>query len=162
MKEKNVKAVFFIDRGFVRYWPELVQRIIDEGHVLANHCTTHPELPKLSLDKIASQITEIHDLILENFDYKMHIFRPPSGYFSEQVLGVAQSLGYRTYNWSFTYRDWELENQPEYSVALQTMLDGLHTGAIYQLHAISPTNSAVLADFIDAARSAGYDFALLP
>ena len=90
------------------------------------------------------------------------LFQAPSGYYSEQVLAIAQSLGYRTFNWSFTYRDWELDNQPEHAVALQTMLDGLHSGAIYQLHAISPTNAAILDDFSDAARSIGYEFELLP
>ena len=107
LKKKDIQAVFFIDKAFARLYPELVWQIINDGHILANHCTTHPDLPTLSIDKIAYQITDVHEYIKETFGYEMWLFRPPSGYFSEQVWAIAQSLGYRSYNWSFTYADWE-------------------------------------------------------
>lgn len=92
----------------------------------------------------------------------MKFFRPPSGYFSEQVWAIAQSLGYRSYNWSFTYKDWDTNDQPDPVATLKKMTDALHSGAIYQLHAISSTNAAIVGDFIDATRNAGFEFALLP
>ena len=92
----------------------------------------------------------------------MKFFRPPSGYFSEQVWAIAQSLGYRSYNWSFTYKDWDTNDQPDHAATLKKMTDALHSGAIYQLHAISSTNAAIVGDFIDATRNAGFEFALLP
>ena len=162
LKANNVQAVFFVDKAFARLYPELMWQIINDGHILANHCTTHPDLPKLTIDKIVNQITGVHNYILENYGYEMRLFRPPSGYFSEQVWAIAQSLGYRSYNWSFTYRDWDRENQPDPATALDTMIDALHSGAIYQLHAISSTNVAILEDFIEYTRNAGYEFELLP
>ena len=162
LKAKNVKVVFFIDRGFARVYPDLVRQIINDGHILANHCNTHPDLPTLPIDKIVNQITNLHDYILENFGYEMRLFRPPSGYFSEQVWAIAQSLGYRSYNWSFTYLDWDTSKQPNPTSTLSKMVNALHSGAIYQLHAISSTNAAILEDFIDQARAAGYEFELLP
>lgn len=162
LKEKNVQCVIFIDKNFAKSYPKMVQQILDDGHILANHCTTHPDLPTLSIDKIVSQIMDIHNYVKATYNYEMKFFRPPSGYFSEQVWAIAQSLGYRSYNWSFTYLDWDTDNQPDPAATLKKMTDALHSGAIYQFHAISSTNAAVLEDFIDATRNAGFEFALLP
>ena len=162
LKAKNVQCVIFIDKSFAQNYPHMVRQILDDGHILANHCTTHPDLPTLSIDKIVDQIMDIHNYIKATYNYEMKFFRPPSGYFSEQVWAIAQSLGYRSYNWSFTYLDWDTDNQPDHAATLTKMTDALHSGAIYQLHAISSTNAAILEDFIDATRNAGFEFALLP
>lgn len=162
LKQKNVQCVIFIDKSFAQNYPHMVQQILNDGHILANHCTTHPDLPTLSIDKIVNQIMDIHNYVKATYNYEMKFFRPPSGYFSEQVWAIAQSLGYRSYNWSFTYLDWDTDNQPDPAATLKKMTDALHSGAIYQFHAISATNAAVLEDFIDATRNAGFEFALLP
>lgn len=162
LKEKNVQCVIFIDKAFAKNYPHMVRQIIDDGHILANHCTTHPDLPTLSIDEIVDQILDVHNYVKETFGYEMWLFRPPSGYFSEQVWAIAQSLGYRSYNWSFTYLDWDTGNQPDPAATLTKMTDALHSGAIYQLHAISSANAAVLEDFIDTVRAKGFEFALLP
>ena len=162
LKEKNVQCVIFIDKNFAKNYPNMVRQILNDGHILANHCTTHPDLPTLPIDKIVNQIMDIHEYVKETYNYEMKFFRPPSGYFSEQVWAIAHSLGYRSYNWSFTYLDWDTDNQPEHAATLKKMTDALHSGAIYQFHAISSTNAAVLEDFIDFTRNAGYEFALLP
>lgn len=162
LKEKNVQCVIFIDKAFVRDHPDMVRQIIADGHILANHCTTHPDLPTLSIDKIVSQIMDVHNYVKETYGYEMKLFRPPSGYFSEQVWAIAQSLGYRSYNFSFTHLDYDTDNQPDPAKTLEKMTNAIHSGAIYQLHAISSTNEAILADFIDAVRAKGLEFALLP
>lgn len=162
LKEKNVQCVIFIDKSFAKNYPQMVQQILDDGHILANHCTTHPDLPTLSIDQIVDQIMDIHNYVKATYNYEMKFFRPPSGYFSEQVWAIAQSLGYRSYNWSFTYKDWDTNDQPDPVATLKKMTDALHSGAIYQLHAISSTNAAIVGDFIDATRNAGFEFALLP
>ena len=162
LKEKNVQCVIFIDKSFAKNYPHMVQQILNDGHILANHCTTHPDLPTLSIDKIVDQIMDIHNYVKATYNYEMKYFRPPSGYFSEQVWAIAHSLGYRSYNWSFTYLDWDTDNQPDHAATLKKMTDALHSGAIYQLHAISSTNAAIVGDFIDATRNAGFEFALLP
>lgn len=162
LKEKNVQCVIFIDKAFVRDHPKMVRQILADGHILANHCTTHPDLPTLSIDKIVNQIMDVHNYVKDIYGYEMKLFRPPSGYFSEQVWAIAQSLGYRSYNFSFTHLDYDTDNQPDPAKTLEKMTNAIHSGAIYQLHAISSTNEAILADFIDAVRAQGLEFALLP
>ena len=104
----------------------------------------------------------LHNLVRDTYGYEMKLFRPPSGYYSEQVLAIAQSLGSRTYNFSFSYRDWETDNLPDPAETLAMMISRAHSGAIYQLHTVSGTNAAVMGDFIDEMRRQNYTFALLP
>ena len=162
LKEKDVKVVFFVNYYFVKSNPALIQRIIDEGHILANHCTNHPDLPRQSIDRIVYEIMTIHNYVLDTYGYEMKLFRPPSGYYSEQVLAIAQSLGYRTYNFSFSYRDWDEVNLPDPAETLNKLISKAHSGAIYQLHTVSGTNAKIIGPFIDAMREQGYNFALLP
>lgn len=162
LKEKNVKVVFFVTAQFVRENPELVQRMIDEGHTVGNHSTSHPSkgMPSLSIEDQKNDIMGLHNTVLDKFGYEMKLFRNPAGIFSEQSLAVTNSLGYKSVFWSFAYLDYDTANQPEPTAALNKMVSRLHPGAIYLLHAVSATNTEVLGDFIDQARAAGYEFAV--
>ncbi len=160
LKEKNVKAVFFITMDYAKKEPELVQRMIEEGHVVGNHSVTHPSagVSSLSLEEQENEIMELHNYVKENFNYEMYLFRCPAGIFSEQFLGVMDKCGYTGVFWSFAYHDWDPENQMTYEEALKKTTDCLHPGAVYLLHAVSSTNTAILGEFIDNAVAQGYTF----
>ncbi len=162
LKEKNVKAVFFLCRLYCINSPELVRRMIDEGHIIANHGSRHRSMPKQTVDGMVKDIMELDAYLKEHFGYTMKIYRPASGEYSTRVLAVAQSLGYISYLYSFSYRDFDTENPPSYEYALKTMKDRLHPGAIYQIHTVVETTPNVLGDFIDHIRAQGYETALLP
>ena len=93
--------------------------------------------------------------------YEMTLFRPPMGEYSVQSLCAVQNLGYRSVFWSFAYRDWLTDAQPEPWEALQKIVGCAHGGGIYLLHAVSETNAAVLANAIDSLRAQGYTLSLL-
>ena len=160
LKEKDAKAVFFVTMYYVKMNPDLVQRMIDEGHAVGNHSNNHPVMPECSIDKMVYEVMSLHDYVEENFGYKMTLFRPPTGGFSTRSLAVVQSLGYKNVHWSFAYVDWETNNQPEPTSALNRIVGCHHSGAIYLLHAVSATNAAVLGDAIDQFRSLGYELDL--
>ena len=162
LKEKNVKAVFFVTMSYVKSNPDLVRRMIDEGHAVGNHSADHHSMPSLTINEMVSQIMKLHDYVEDNFAYKMHLFRPPSGEFSIRSLAVTQSLGYETIHWSFAYGDWDTANQPEAAAALEKILSSHHNGAIYLLHAVSETNADILSDIIDGLRGKGYSLELMP
>lgn len=161
LKEKNVPGAFFLTMHFARSHPDLVQRMIDEGHVLANHSTAHKNFPAMSLSGAADDVMQLHEYIRDNFGYEMHLFRFPEGSFSEQTLALLQSLGYKSVFWSFAYRDWEVDNQPLTIEALDRITSSAHPGAIYLLHSVSRTNSEVLGEAIDLLRAKGFEFARL-
>lgn len=158
LKEKNVKATFFVLQDYAEKNPELVQRMIDEGHIVGNHSVTHKSMPDLTEEECTQEIQGLHDYIKENFDYEMTMFRPPMGEFSEFSLAVTQKCGYETELWSFAYADWDVNAQPSEEEAYGKLTSALHDGAIYLLHSVSPVNAEILPDFIDAALEAGYKF----
>ncbi len=158
LKEKGVSAVFFVTGDYVERQPELIRRMIDEGHTVGNHTQNHPSMPDLTEEKMRQEITALHRTLEQEFGYAMTLFRPPMGEFSEQSLAVTQSLGYRSVFWSFAYQDWVENEGIGAKAALEKTTAALHPGAIYLLHAVSADNAAMLGDFIDAVRAAGYTF----
>ena len=157
LKEKNVKAIFFLTGDYAVKETKLVQRMIDEGHILGNHCMTHASMPDLSVDECKAEIMDLHEYVLEKYGYDMQYLRPPCGEFSEVSLATAQDLGYKTLMWSYAYVDWKVDNQPSVSQALEKLNGAAHGGGIYLLHSVSKTNSEVLGEVIDSMRAKGYN-----
>lgn len=158
LKKKKVKATFFILQDYAERNPELVKRMIDEGHTVGNHSVSHPSLPKISIDEAKQEIMGLHNYVKEKFGYEMTEFRPPRGEFSERILQLVNECGYKTVMWSFAYEDWNVDNQPDEKEALKKVTDAKHDGAIYLLHSVSKTNTNILGDFIDCMKKDGYSF----
>lgn len=163
LKEKGVKAVFFATLPVVNNEPDIVNRIINEGHELANHSVTHPSagLPSETVEEQRAEIMDVHNACLEKYGYEMHLFRFPAGKFSAQSLAIANNCNYRSVFWSWAHADWNPERQPDVASSLQEAVARLHPGAIYLLHGISSTNASMLGDLIDQAQDMGYVFELL-
>lgn len=161
LKEKQVSAVFFVTMQYVKSEPDLIRRMIDEGHVVGAHSVSHPSegMPSLSLEQQLAEMKELHEYVQNEFGYEMYLFRYPAGIFSEQSLALMQAIGYRSAFWSFAYQDWVTDAQPDPAEAMEKIMGRLHPGAIYLLHAVSATNAQIMGDFIDQARAAGYEFA---
>ena len=161
LRDKNVKAVFYITMHYAKSQPDLVQRMIDEGHIVGNHTNNHPVLPEQSIDTMVYEIMSLHNYVKENFGgYEMNQIRPPQGAYSVQSLALTQSLGYKTVDWSFAYADWDTANQPNLQNSLAGVLNSAHNGALYLLHAVSTTNASILGDVIDGLRAKGFEVAL--
>ncbi|MBQ2756383.1 MAG: polysaccharide deacetylase family protein, partial [Oscillospiraceae bacterium] len=137
LKEKEVSAVFFVTLSYAKNNPDLIKRMIDEGHIVGNHSSTHPDMTALSLQEAFDDIKKLHDYMLDNHNYKMTLFRFPMGCYSEQTLALVESMGYRSVFWSFAYKDWETDNQPNETEAYNRITNFAHDGAIYLLHAVS-------------------------
>lgn len=156
LKEKGVKAVFFVTYDYCTANPDLVKRMIDEGHTVGNHTYSHPSLPECSPDELNAELALLHKYVKESFGYDMYVMRPPMGEFSEQVLACAKSLGYTTVLWSFAYPDWDVNDQPDKAAAFKKITSKTHNGAVYLLHAVSQTNTEILPDVIDYWQENGY------
>lgn len=158
LKQKSVKAIFFCTYDYVKDNPELVQRMISEGHILANHSYSHCDMTEIDAEAAENEIMLMHDYVEENFGYAMGYFRFPEGVFSEQTLAVAAKLGYRSVFWSFAYADWDVDNPPDESEAFERITSSTHEGEIMLLHAVSKTNADILPRVIDDIRNQGYEF----
>ena len=156
LQEKHVTAVFFITGDYAKKETELVNRMIAEGHMLGNHGMKHASLPTLTPSEAKSEIMELHDYVLETYDYEMQYFRCPCGEYSESALETIQDCGYCTLFWSDAYVDWNPDDQPDPAASLERLEEHAHGGEILLLHGVSSTNAAILGDLIDALRADGY------
>ena len=159
LREKNVSAVFFVTAQYVRENPELIQRMIDEGHIIGNHSYHHHSFPAITIEQVRDEIMQLDALMLQQFQYKMTLVRPPKGEFSERTLALSNLLGYQTVLWSFAYYDYNVNDQPADDAALKKTLENAHPGAIYLLHSVSDTNTRILGDLIDGLRQRNYEVA---
>lgn len=158
LKEKKVKAVFFVTYDFASQNPELVKRMIDEGHTVGNHSYRHYSMDEVSDDVAKEEVTYLHKYIKDEFNYTMSYFRFPKGEFSERSLQIVKDLGYKSVFWSFAYADWDPDNQTEENQAFTHICESTHPGAILLLHAVSKTNADILGKVIDDITKQGYTF----
>ena len=156
LKEKDVQAIFFLTGPYAKTESALVQRMIDEGHILGNHGMTHASLPTLSDENAKEEIMSLHNYVMNNYGYQMQYFRCPCGEYSEKALETAQQCGYRTLFWSSAYVDWMTDQQPSPQEGLRKLTESAHGGEILLLHSVSSTNAEILGDLIDSFRAQGY------
>lgn len=158
LAKKGVEATFFVTMPYVKQNKELVQRMIDEGHIVGNHTVNHPSMPSVTDDnKLKKEVMDLHDYVEKNFDYEMTFFRPPKGEYSERTVKLCKDLGYTTVLWSFAYDDWDVKKQDRLDYARNIIYNNLHNGAVILLHAVSKDNAALLGEIIDEIQNRGYE-----
>lgn len=158
LKENQVPAAFFITGHYVNSQPELVKKMIDEGHIIGNHTVNHKSMPDISDDQIKKEMMDLHKSIYEKFGYEMKYTRPPKGEYSERTIACTNSLGYKTVMWSFAYDDWDENKQGREEYGKKKILDNIHNGAILLLHGTSKDNSNILDECIKEIKKMGYEF----
>lgn len=161
LKENEVKATFFITSHYLNTASELVERMINEGHTVANHTSSHPSMPSITDAEIEKEIMQLHQAVYQKFNYEMKYIRPPKGEFNERTLKKSMELGYKTVMWSFAYFDWDEKKQPSVEEATKMITNNFHPGEIMLLHPNSKTNSEVLDTIIKEAKNQGYEFKIL-
>ena len=157
LKENNVKASFFITAHYLNTASDLVQRMIDEGHIVGNHTVNHKSMPEITDEEIKEEVMKLHQSVYEKFRYEMKYIRPPKGEFSERTIIATNNLGYIHVMWSFAYVDWDEQKQPDEEKAQKTILDNLHNGEIILLHGNSKTNANILESIIKEIKAQGYE-----
>ncbi len=160
LKKHQVPAAFFVVGNYLETSPDLVKRMIDEGHIVANHTYHHPDMSKISsqesfrkeLGDLEAKFTEITGQTMPKY------YRPPQGKYSETNLQMARDLGYSTFFWSLAYVDWYQDRQPSHEEAFQKLLGRIHPGAVVLLHSTSSTNAEILDELLTRWEEMGYTF----
>ena len=161
LKEKKVPAAFFCTLEHIKKSPELITRMIKEGHIVGNHSAKHPNFAEIDRQRMADEILECDNYLRENFGYTSSFFRFPEGCYTENALELVHSMGFTSVFWSSAYADWDVSKTKGKDYAFETVTSRLHPGAILLLHSVSPDNAAALGDIIDWARQNGYEFKAL-
>jgi peptidoglycan-N-acetylmuramic acid deacetylase len=163
LKKHNASATFFVVGHYLESAPDLVKRMVAEGHTVGNHTYHHPDMSQIS-DKAAFQkeMDDVRSLYKEVTGEEMVMYyRPPQGKYSIANLQMAQELGYATFFWSLAYVDWNVDDQPSHEEAFNKLTKRIHPGAIVLLHNTSKTNGEILDELLTKWEKMGYSFGTL-
>ena len=160
LKKHQVPAAFFVVGNYLETSPELVKRMAEEGHIVANHTYHHPDMSKIQdQNAFLKELTDLEDLYQKITGTEMKkYYRPPQGKYSETNLQMAKDLGYTTFFWSLAYVDWYQDKQPSKEEAFKKLLGRIHPGAVVLLHSTSSTNAQVLDELLTKWKEMGYTF----
>ncbi len=163
LKKHSVPAAFFLVGNYLETSPELVKRMVEEGHTVGNHTYHHPDMGSIS-DQAAFQkeLEDLEALYEQVTGQEMtKFYRPPQGKYSESNLKMANVMGYQTFFWSLAYVDWYENDQPTKEEAFEKLLGRIHPGAIVLLHSTSATNAQILDELLTKWEEMGYRFGRL-
>lgn len=160
LKKHNVQATFFVVGHYLESAPELVKRMVAEGHTVGNHTYHHLDMSKISnMESFKKEMVDVENLFKEITGTEMvRYYRPPQGKYSTENLKMAQELGYQTFFWSLAYVDWYQDKQPSREEAFDKLLGRIHPGAIVLLHSTSQTNGEILDELLTKWEEMGYTF----
>ncbi|MCL7749343.1 delta-lactam-biosynthetic de-N-acetylase [Halalkalibacter alkaliphilus] len=159
LKEKEVPAAFFVTGHYLNDAPDLIKRMVDEGHIVGNHSWHHPSLPEVGDGRLMNELNKVKERFTElTGEKEMHFLRPPRGQFSERSLVLSEKLGYTNVFWSMAYKDWEVDKQKGGDYAYNQIMKRIHPGAIMLIHSVSSDNAEALPRVIDDAKKQGYEF----
>ena len=160
LKKHDVKATFFVVGNFLETSPEIVKRMIAEGHTVGNHTYHHWDMSKIGeMEQFRQELVSLETLYRDTTGLELaKFYRPPQGIYSEKNLEMAQQLGYHTVFWSLAYVDWLQDDQPTSEQAYAKLIPRIHNGAVVLLHSTSQTNAAILDSLLTRWEEMGYSF----
>jgi len=163
LKDHQAPAAFFVVGHMIQSSPDLIRRMVQEGHIVGNHTFHHPDMSAIwDQSKFQQELEELEQLYQETTGQTLpRFYRPPQGKYSEENLRQAQALGYRTVFWSLAYVDWYVDDQPTAEEAFSKLIPRIHNGAIVLLHSTSRTNAEILDELLTRWEDMGYTFASL-
>ena len=160
LKKHNAPATFFVVGHYLESAPELIKRMVEEGHIVGNHTYHHLDMSNISdKETFAKELSDVAALYQEITGQEMTAYyRPPQGKYSTENLKMAQEMGYTTFFWSLAYVDWYQDKQPTHDEAFDKLLSQIHPGAIVLLHSTSQTNGEILDELLTKWEEMGYTF----
>lgn len=160
LKKHGAPATFFVVGNYLETSPDLVKRMVEEGHTVGNHTYHHPDMSKLKTKAdFEKELKELSDLYRSVTGQTIApYYRPPQGIYSEENLRMASELGYKTIFWSLAYVDWNQNSQPTKEQAFEKLLGRIHPGAVVLLHNTSDTNGQIMDELLTRWEELGYRF----
>lgn len=154
LSEYGIPGTFFLNGEWVDANPELLLRMVREGHEIANHTYSHARLTYLGLDEIEAEIMDTENSIIKITGKGTNYFRPPYGAYNEKVKEVVEGLGFQALvMWSVDTRDW---NGGTADAIIQEVLDNAGSGSIVLFHLHGANTAEALRTIIPELQNAGY------
>jgi len=156
LKKRNIKATFYVVGNMVTYNPQILRRMIAEGHEIGNHTVSHGNLARMSNSALRTELQKAHDQILKETGIEPRTMRPPGGAITrDQKQFMLEEFGYPTILWSVDPMDWK---KPGPSVVTRRLLDGAAPGGILLVHDLHKATVDAMPATLDGLLAQGYRF----
>lgn len=156
LRQRNIKATFFVVGRNVREYPQIVRRILAEGHELANHTWSHQALSGMSAERVHEELSKTHEAVREVAGYQMRLMRPPYGATNLRVKQQCYTeFGYPTILWNVDPLDWK---KPGASAVANRIISATHAGSIILAHDIHASTIDAMPQTLDTLLAKGYQF----
>lgn len=152
LKERNVKATFFLLGEEVEKYPEIVKQLQEEGHVVGNHSYKHEQLSKLTMEQACKQVNRTNDLIYDITGVYPSYLRPPFGDWHEKLdceVNMVEVL------WDVDTLDWSSKN---HASIVQKVINNVKENDIILMHDGYETSVTAAREIIDTLQKQGYEF----
>lgn len=156
LRDKQVKATFFVLGKYVQKYPEIFAQMVADGHEIGNHGYSHRFFNKMPLNEAEQELLNTQKLI-EQYTATPKFFRPPGGGYNASIVNMVDVHGYQVILWSVDPRDWRC---PPVNAVVKNVVNNSNPGKIILCHdeQYSLPTSAAVAIIIDKLRAEGYSF----
>lgn len=158
LKANDVKATFFVLGEWAEKFPDVIKRMAEEGHDVANHSDTHPHIAALSYENIKNEISSANGKIESLTGKKNDLFRAPYGEYNDNVINAAKELGFYVIQWDTDSLDWK--NLGSENI-LNRVISKTKNGSIILMHNGTEDTANVLDEMIKKLKEKGFSFKLI-
>ena len=152
LKDREVKATFFLLGNQVELYPDIVKRMHEEGHLIGNHSYDHVNLGALCESEACTQIKKTNDAIYKVTGEYPEYLRPPFGSVKNKL---DEDMNMIVTLWDIDTRDWEVQNVASIE---SKVLGKAKDGEIILMHDAYATSVTAALDLIDKMKQDGYEF----
>jgi len=154
LKKYNAKAAFFCIGKNIEAHPEIIKKIVSDGHLVGNHSYSHsPFFDFYNAKQIAAEISKT-DALLEKFTLKkINFFRPPYGVTTPSIRRALKKTGHKVIGWNIRSLDGGTKNQ---NLIFNRIIKRVSPGGIVLLHDTAPHSVLVLEQFLQFLQQHDY------
>ncbi len=156
LKQRGIKATFFVVGQCAAEFPDIMKRIVAEGHEIASHSWSHPLLSKMGEESVSDQLQKTHDIIRHTTGVEPKIMRPPFGAFTpNQRAWANKKWGYKIIMWDVDPLDWKVRNAEHVK---SEILKKTVAGSIILTHDIHKSTIDAMPETLDGLTAKGFKF----
>lgn len=151
----NVKATFFIVGGWIDQYPDKLKEIYNRGHEIGNHSNKHPDMTKLTREKIIQDININDAKIRQITGEGTKLFRCPEGAYNDLVIQTVKETGYYCVQWDVDSIDWKEQGA---DIEYNRVIKNTKPGSILLFHNNAKYTPDNLPRILEKLQSEGYQF----
>lgn len=155
LKQEKVRATFFPVGFRLQQYPELLDRMIADGHEVGNHTWDHLRLNAVSPEKARREVRNVRNLVYERTGIVPRLVRPPGGSYDTRVLQIIRDEGGAVCLWTANAGDWKKMSTDEIA---DKVLEQIHPGSIVLMHDEFMQTPQALPRIIHELRARGFRF----